>query len=179
MKIYTKKGDKGKTQLLGGKNVTKFHPRVTSYGNIDELNAYIGHIYDQEINNNHKKVLKFIQIQLLNLGSSIANVDKSKNIETPKINEKEVIYLEEIIDEIDEKLSPLTQFILPCGHSQSSLCHIARTVCRRAERSVVKLAQMEEIGEYDIIFLNRLSDYLFVLARILLNENNKTEIYWK
>tara|TARA_B100001540_G_scaffold311380_1_gene330738 strand:- start:6286 stop:6825 length:540 start_codon:yes stop_codon:yes gene_type:complete len=179
MKIYTKKGDKGKTQLLGGSMVDKFNPKIEAYGNVDELNSFIGHIHDQEINTNHKEFLVFIQIQLLNLGSIISFDRSKKNIKLPQVLDTDIEKIEFEIDTLEQTLPQLTQFILPSGHPTSSLCHIARTVCRRAERGVVFLNS--EDGDYDIAiqFLNRLSDYLFVLSRTILVENNKSEIYWK
>ena len=179
MKIYTKKGDKGKTQLLGGSMVDKFNPKIEAYGNVDELNSFIGHIHDQEINTNHKEFLVFIQIQLLNLGSIISFDGSKKNIKLPQVLDADIEKIELEIDTLEQTLPQLTQFILPAGHPISSLCHIARTVCRRAERGVVFLNS--EDGDYDIAiqFLNRLSDYLFVLSRTILVENNKSEIYWK
>ena len=179
MKIYTKKGDKGKTQLLGGSMVDKFNPKIEAYGNVDELNSFIGHIHDQEINTNHKEFLVFIQIQLLNLGSIISFDGSKKNIKLPQVLDTDIEKIELEIDTLEQKLPQLTQFILPSGHPISSLCHIARTVCRRAERGVVFLNSEE--GDYYIAiqFLNRLSDYLFVLSRTILVENNKSEIYWK
>ena len=179
MKIYTKKGDKGKTQLLGGSMVDKFNPKIEAYGNVDELNSFIGHIHDQEINTNHKEFLVFIQIQLLNLGSIISFDRSKKNIKLPQVLDTDIEKIEFEIDTLEQTLPQLTQFILPSGHPTSSLCHIARTVCRRAERGVVFLNSEE--GDYDIAiqFLNRLSDYLFVLSRTILVENNKSEIYWK
>ena len=179
MKIYTKKGDKGKTQLLGGSMVDKFNPKIEAYGNVDELNSFIGHIHDQEINTNHKEFLVFIQIQLLNLGSIISFDRSKKNIKLPQVLDTDIEKIEFEIDKLEQTLPQLTQFILPSGHPTSSLCHIARTVCRRAERGVVFLNSEE--GDYDIAiqFLNRLSDYLFVLSRTILVENNKSEIYWK
>ena len=179
MKIYTKKGDKGETQLLGGSMVDKFNPKIEAYGNIDELNSFIGNIHDQEIKINHKEFLVFIQIQLLNLGSIISFDGSKKNIKLPQVLKTDIEKIELEIDKLEKKLPQLTQFILPSGHPISSLCHIARTVCRRAERGVVFLNS--EKGDYDIAiqFLNRLSDYLFVLSRTILVENNKSEIYWK
>jgi len=179
MKVYTKKGDKGKTQLLGGSMVNKFDIRIEAYGNIDELNAFIGHLYDQKINGNHKIFLFFIKNQLLNLGSIVSFDGKKDKIKLPKITTNEVEKIEKEIDELEKCLSPLKNFILPSGHPISSLCHIARTVCRRAERGVVLLDSQTQINKICIIFLNRLSDYLFVLSRVILVDNNRKEIYWK
>jgi len=179
MKIYTKKGDRGKTQLLGGSMVKKFDIRIEAYGDIDELNAFIGHIYDQKINKNHKEFLFFIQNQLLNLGSIVSFDGKKDKIKLPKITIKEIEKIEKEINKLEKSLNPLKNFILPSGHPISSLCHIARTVCRRSERGVVLLDSQSVINEICIIFLNRLSDYLFVLSRVILVEKNREEIYWK
>ena len=179
MKIYTKKGDKGKTQLLGGTSVDKFNSKIEAYGSIDELNSFVGHIHDQDINKNHKEFLVFVQRQLLNLGSIISFDGTKKSIKLPQVLTKDIQKVEREIDLLEDRLPQLTQFILPSGHHVSSLCHIARTVCRRAERRVVFLSYKGEEHENAIKFLNRLSDYLFVLSRVILSENNKSEIYWK
>lgn len=179
MKIYTKKGDKGKTQLLGGTMVDKFNSKIEAYGNIDELNSFIGHLHDQNIDKNHKEFLVFVQIQLLNLGSIISFDGTKTSINLPQVLNDDIQKVEREIDLLEDRLPKLTQFILPSGHPVSSLCHIARTVCRRAERGVVFLSYKGEKHENAIQFLNRLSDYLFVLARVILSENNKSEIYWK
>ena len=179
MKIYTKKGDKGKTQLLGGTMVDKFNHKIEAYGNIDELNSFIGHLHDQNINKDHKKFLIYIQIQLLNLGSIVSFNGKKKNIKLPQVLISDVQKIEDEIDKLEEDLPPLSSFILPSGHSISSLCHIARSICRRAERGVVLLSSKGEKQKIAIQFLNRLSDYLFVLSRKILQENNTSETYWK
>ena len=179
MKIYTKNGDNGKTQLLGGTMVDKYNVRIDAYGSIDELNSFIGHIHDQKINDEHKEFLIFIQIQLLNLGSIISFDGRKKDIKLPQVSIKDTQKIENEIDKNEEKLPKLTQFILPSGHPVSSLCHIARTVCRRAERKVVLLNSKADTHENAVKFLNRLSDYLFVLSRVILVENNKSEVYWK
>ena len=178
MKIYTKKGDQGKTQLLGGTSVYKYHDRVVAYGSIDELNAFIGHIYDQDISIEHKKFLKFIQIQLLNLGSIIASDGEKIKIKTPIISIKEIEKIEKEIDNLEEKLKPLTQFILPSGHPISSLCHIARTICRRAERRCVSLSEVLNVDLNVLKYLNRLSDLFFVLSRWINNEMGYPEDLW-
>ena len=179
MKIYTKKGDKGKTQLLGGTMKDKFDPKIEAYGNIDELNAYIGNIHDQDITGNHKEFLIFIQIQLFNLGSMISFDGLKEKLSLPQVSLSDVKRIEDEIDQLEMDLDPLVYFILPSGHPTSSLCHIARTVCRRAERGVVYLTSLGESHEIAVPFLNRLSDYLFVLARKILKENSKSEVYWK
>ena len=180
MKIYTKKGDQGKTQLLGGSIVDKNDSRLNCYGSIDELNAYIGHVFDQDIKKEHKKILLDIQNKLFNLGSIIASDGKKNRIQLPEIKLDDIVFLEQCIDEIEITLPALKNFILPSGHKVSSLCHIARTVCRRAERELFGLYKKD--SSLDLIylkFLNRLSDYLFVLSRSILYENKKEEVLWQ
>ncbi|MFQ3332619.1 MAG: cob(I)alamin adenosyltransferase [Thalassomonas sp.] len=179
MKVYTKKGDKGKTQLLGGSMVNKNHIKLECYGTIDELNAFIGNIYDQEISAFHKEVLLKIQNQLFNLGSIISFDGKKDKIKLPNVTTENIEMMEKAIDKMEESLPMLKNFILPSGHPTASICHIARTVCRRAERNLVALGQEQEINNLHIQYLNRLSDYLFVLARAILNENNAPEIEWQ
>ena len=179
MKIYTKKGDKGKTQLLGGSMVDKNHIKLECYGTIDELNSFIGNIYDQEISASHKEILFIIQNQLFNL-SSVISFDRGKDkIQLPNITTQNIKLLEKAIDKMEKKLPMLRAFILPSGHPIASKCHIARTVCRRAERNLVTLSHEEEIDNLHMQYLNRLSDYLFVLARAILKENNASEIEWQ
>ena len=179
MKVYTKKGDKGKTQLFGGTIISKDNTRLECYGTIDELNAYIGHIYDQDIDIDSKKTMLIIQNTLFDLGSNIAFDQKNKNTHIPFLKEEDVIKIEIEIDKIEKKLSPLTNFILPSGHPISSTCHIARTVCRRAERKLVTLMKKEKVAEINIKYLNRLSDYLFVLSRYILVFYKKDEVKWQ
>ena len=178
MKIYTKKGDKGETSLLGGTKVNKDNIRLEAYGTVDELNAFIGHIHDQEISQNHKTILLKIQNQLFNLGSILSFDGMKTQINLPEITKENIQMLEAEIDKMEEELSPLKDFILPSGHTIASLCHIARTVCRRAERRVVELQAKEKISPNCLEYLNRLSDYLFVLARGILKEKSCTEITW-
>ena len=179
MKVYTKKGDKGKTQLFGGSMVNKNHIKLECYGTIDELNAFIGNIYDQEISAFHKEVLLKIQNQLFNLGSIISFDGKKDKIKLPNVTTENIEMMEKAIDKMEESLPMLKNFILPSGHPTASICHIARTVCRRAERNLVALGQEQEINNLHIQYLNRLSDYLFVLARAILKENNAPEIEWQ
>ena len=179
MKIYTKKGDKGKTQLLGGSMVDKNHIKLECYGTIDELNAFIGNIYDQDIRTFHKDILFNIQNQLFNLGSIISFDGKKKSIKLPNVKSENIEMMEKAIDTMEESLPRLKNFILPSGHPSASICHIARTICRRAERNLVALGQNQEIDPLHIQYLNRLSDYLFVLARAILKENNSKEIEWQ
>jgi cob(I)alamin adenosyltransferase len=156
--------------------VKKNHIKLECYGTIDELNAFIGNIYDQNISNDHKKILLKIQNQLFNLGSCIAFDGKKKSIKLPSIHEKDIVMLEQEIDRMDLLLPILKNFILPSGFPTVSKCHIARTVCRRAERNLVSLVDKNPLH---IKYLNRLSDYLFVLARIILQENNISAIEWE
>lgn len=179
MKIYTKQGDKGNTQLLGGSIVKKNHLKLECYGTVDELNALIGNIYDQEINSKHKKTLLNIQNQLFNLGSRLAFDGKKEKMRVPNITEDNISNLETQIDKFENTLPSLTNFILPCGLNTVSKCHIARTVCRRAERNLVALGEKENIDPLHLKYLNRLSDYLFVLARVILMENNIASIQWE
>ena len=178
MKIYTKKGDKGSTQLLGGSIIKKDNCRLECYGNIDELNAFIGHISDHEISTHTHTVLIKIQHQLFNIGSIIA-FDQSKKIELIDIKEYDIIFLEKEIDKMEENLPALKNFILPSGHKIASLIHVARTICRRAERKLVNLGSKEKIESIHLQYLNRLSDYLFVLSRHVLLEKNGTEMIWQ
>ena len=179
MKIYTKKGDKGKTQLLGGSMVNKSHIKLNCYGSIDELNSFIGNIYDQKIRTSHKEILFKIQNQLFNLGSIISFDGQKDKIELPNITPENIKMLEGAIDKMEEELPILRDFILPSGDPIASKCHIARTVCRRAERNLVALKQEEKIDNLHIQYLNRLSDYLFVLARTILKDNNAQESRWQ
>ena len=178
MKIYTKKGDKGESSLLGGTKVRKDNIRLEAYGTVDELNAYIGHIHDQEISKNHKVILLKIQNQLFNLGCLLSFDGKKLQIKLPVITKENILDLENEIDKMEKELPPLTEFILPCGHTIFSLCQITRTICRRAERRVVQLQSKQEISATCLEYLNRLSDYLFVLARLILQEKKGSEISW-
>lgn len=186
MKIYTKTGDKGTTSLFGGTRVPKYNGRIEAYGTIDELNSYIGLIRDQKIEDHDAKMLLKIQNELFTLGAMLAtpkDKEKLKNgkdrLNIPKVTDADIKFLEEEIDIMNENLSEMTNFILPGGHTTVSFCHIARCVCRRAERISVAIAETEAIDEVVLKYLNRLSDYLFVLARKLTKDNKATEIPWK
>ena len=179
MKIYTKKGDKGKTQLLGGSMVDKDHVKLECYGTIDELNSFIGNVYDQELNSFHKEILLKIQNQLFNLGSIISFDGEKNKIKLPNIKIENIKMLEKAIDKMEENLPKLKSFILPSGHPTASKCHIARTVCRRAERNLVTLSKTTKIDILHLQYLNRLSDYLFILSRAILKDNGGTEIEWQ
>jgi len=178
-KIYTKGGDKGETSLLGGTRVPKFHERIEAYGTLDELNSYVGLIRDQQIDNHYKDILFDIQNNLFVAESHLAadNEESAKNL--PKLTSNSIILLETEIDKMNEKIPPLQSFILPGGHTTVSYCHIARTICRRSERLVIKLGSQYKIDPIIIQYLNRLSDYLFVLARMIAKEENAEETLWR
>lgn len=179
-KIYTKTGDKGETSLIGGSRVPKYHDRIEAYGTVDELNSYLGLIRDQNIGDKLKKKLCRIQECLFIIESSLAtdtNVIIDKKL--PQIIEEDIQLLETEIDQMNETLPELTNFVLPGGNILSSYSHIARTVCRRSERVVLKLSIKHKVKDLDLKYLNRLSDYLFVLARKFVYDNNDLEIEWK
>lgn len=179
MKIYTKTGDKGTTMLLGGARVSKAHLRIDSYGTVDELNAYIGLLRDQAIDDQHRQILKTIQDRLFDLGANLATEPaKAEKVSVPAVQETDIVLLEQSIDAMDAALPPLRHFILPGGHTTVSFCHIARCVCRRCERIVVALADLDTVDPIIIRYLNRLSDYLFVLGRKLAAELGAAEIIW-
>lgn len=178
MKIYTKTGDKGLTSLIGGTRVPKHHIRIESYGTVDELNSYIGLIADQDITWHDKEILKQVQDRLFTIGSSLAaDPEKSKMI-IPDLRQEDIELLEKEMDDMNLQLPELGHFILPGGSNTISYCHIARCVCRRAERIVVHLAEESAVEEKVNIYLNRLSDYLFTLARKVGHENNVPESKW-
>lgn len=177
MKVYTKKGDKGTTQLIGGARVAKSSLRIESYGTVDELNSYIGLIRDQKVNEETIKQLLEVQDRLFTIGSLLAS-DGSSKMKLPEIHDTDVTFLERCIDEMETKLEPMKSFVLPGGHTTVSYCHIARCVCRRAERAVVNLDQHDDVAPIILTYLNRLSDYLFVLGRLLSKELNIKETPW-
>ena len=178
LKIYTKQGDKGMTSLFGGTKLSKNHIRIEAYGTVDELNSYIGLLRDQSKNEERRDLLHTIQIDLFTIGSNLAVEDPEK-FKIPSLLKEKVIILENEIDKMEEDLMALKNFILPGGHPVSSYCHLARVVCRRAERRVVALGESAQIDAIIIEYLNRLSDFFFVLARLIIKENGVEEIYWK
>lgn len=185
MKVYTKTGDKGTTSLFGGTRVPKHHLRIESYGTVDELNSYIGLIRDQDINPFYKTILMEIQDRLFTVGAIMATPPEKEvlkngqqRLNINRISEKDVNLLEDQIDAMDAELPPMTHFVLPGGHSTVSYCHITRCVCRRAERLATHLNEEEPIDEAVLTYLNRLSDYLFVLARKLSHDLDAEEIKW-
>jgi len=178
MKIYTKTGDKGFTSLIGGTRVAKHHIRIESYGTVDELNSYIGLIRDQDITEHDKDILKQIQDRLFTIGSSLAADPERSKMVIPDLYMTDVELLEQEMDAMNEKLPELRHFILPGGNNTISFCHIARCICRRAERITVHLAEESPVDEKVNIYLNRLSDYLFTLARKIANEHKIPENQW-
>ncbi len=180
-KIYTKTGDKGGTSLIGGVRVPKNHIRIESYGTVDELNSYLGMVGDMAGNAAISAQLHEIQDRLFTIGSVLAtNPDKEVKMKLPDLHEADAEWLEQRIDEMNEVLPEMRSFILPGGNLASSTCHVARCVCRRAERICVG---MQETGEFIpplvIMYLNRLSDYLFVLCRYISHINNAAELPWR
>ena len=185
MKVYTKTGDKGTTALFGGIRVPKDHIRIESYGTVDELNSHIGLIRDQDFNSHYKDVLIEIQDRLFTVGAILATPPEKevlkngeKRLQNLGILESDIEFLEKEIDTMEEALPPMTHFVLPGGHTTVSYCHIARCVCRRAERLAVHLSHNEPVADIAIKYLNRLSDYLFVLARKLSHDLNAEEVKW-
>ncbi len=178
MKIYTRKGDEGKTSLIGGTRVSKAHLRIDAYGTIDELNSYIGWIRDIAGKNQYNDVLLNIQDRLFTMGSLLAMDPDSGRMQLPQLSETDVMLLEKEIDSMDSQLPEMKHFILPGGHQAVSVCHVARCVCRRAERMVVLLRESTEIDPLILKYLNRLSDFLFTLARMYGKIYNAEETQW-
>ncbi|MCK5638876.1 MAG: cob(I)yrinic acid a,c-diamide adenosyltransferase [Flavobacteriaceae bacterium] len=185
MKIYTKTGDTGETSLFGGSRVKKYNLRIEAYGTVDELNSHIGLIRDQKIDEETFNNLIKIQNELFTIGAMLATPsDKEKlksgadRLKVSKININKIEFLEKEIDKMNSSLKPMKNFILPGGHTIVSFCHIARCICRRAERITVELSDNEPVNKYILIYLNRLSDYLFVLARKLTHDKKAKEIPW-
>lgn len=179
MKIYTKTGDKGTTALFGGSRVSKANERINAYGTIDELNSHIGMLRDQEVNHKRKDILIEIQDRLFTLGSILATEPGNTKVKVPQLIDSDVKLLEEEMDKMNDILPEMRSFILPGGHQSVSVCHISRCVCRRAERLVIELSEKEEVPEIVIQYLNRLSDYLFVLARMMSSELKADEVPWQ
>jgi cob(I)alamin adenosyltransferase len=179
-KIYTKTGDKGQTSLIGGTRVPKYHPRIEAYGTIDELKSYIGLIRDQQISDEIRELLLEIQDRLFTIESQLAHDPETKlSRPLPEIAESDITLLEKSIDSMNSELEPLASFILPGGHVAVSHCHVARCICRRAERITIRLSEVHPVDAVNIKYLNRLSDYLFVLARKIGKDLNAPENPWK
>lgn len=179
MKIYTKTGDKGTTALFGGKRVSKADLRIDTYGTVDELNSYIGLVRDQPVNASRKNVLIEIQDRLFTIGSILATEPGNTKVKVPSLSESDVTVLEKEIDAMEAQLPPMKSFVLPGGHQSVSFCHVARTVCRRAERLVIALDAQEKVDALVVQYLNRLSDYLFMLSRKMSAELLAEETPWK
>lgn len=180
MKIYTKTGDNGQTALIGGRRVSKADLRIDAYGTVDELNSWIGLLRDQTVNDNRKELLKEIQDRLFTVGAELAtDPEKALRKAMPAIVPNDVTLLETTMDTMDAELPELRAFVLPGGHEAVSYCHLARTVCRRAERLVIALNDIAPVDPLVLQYLNRLSDYLFVLSRKMAQEIGAEEVVWK
>jgi len=179
LKIYTKTGDKGQTGLLGGTRVPKHHIRIEAYGTVDELNSWIGLLRDAIREEHQKNILIETQDRLFTIGSLLASDPEKSKVKIPHLSEDDIILFEKEMDAMDAVLPPMKNFVLPGGHELVSKCHIARCVCRRAERRVNQLAETEPVDELVIKYLNRLSDYLFMLSRKLAHDLNAPETPWK
>lgn len=180
MKLYTKTGDKGQTSLIGGTRVDKSDVRLEAYGTIDELNSHIGMLNSMNLPSENTAFLQEIQKILFTIGSHLAT-DTTKTDYKPAsvMTDEYISEIENQIDTIDIQLSPLKYFVLPGGSVEASQCHICRTVARRAERRMVEMNKLYPMDEKVIIYLNRLSDYLFALSRFIIKCQEKEEIYWK
>jgi cob(I)alamin adenosyltransferase len=177
-KIYTKTGDKGQTSLIGGTRLPKHHIRIEAYGTVDELNSHIGLLRDVSENTNEFDLLIAIQDRLFTIGSHLAADPEKNKMVLPPIHESDVTLLENAIDQIDAQVPEMKSFVLPGGHVHVSYCHIARCVCRRAERAVLRLAENEHVEEIHSKYLNRLSDYLFMLSRKMSLDLKAKEMPW-
>lgn len=179
MKIYTKTGDKGQTSLLGGKRLSKDDLRIDAYGTIDELNAYVGVLRDNLEENGVNAILVKIQDRLFTLGSILAAAGDENKFKIPSITEDDINYLEQLIDQMNNALEPMRNFILPGGNLPASYAHVCRTVCRRAERRCVTLMNNEDCPPLIVKYLNRLSDYFFVLSRYITKMMGDNETPWE
>ena len=179
MKIYTKTGDKGFTSLIGGTRVPKSSLRIECYGTVDELNSHIGLVRDQDINATRRPLLKEIQDRLFTIGSSLAADPEKSKMKLPDLHDADVTLLEDEMDRLNVDLPELHAFILPGGHPAVSHAHVARCVCRRAERLAIHLGEESFVAELVVVYLNRLSDFLFVLSRAMAHELGVEEVTWK
>lgn len=179
MKIYTKTGDKGTTALFGGKRVSKSDLRIETYGTVDELNSWIGVLRDLPVNKGRQEELLEIQDRLFTLGAILATEPGNTKVKVPALSPEDVTYLEKKIDTMETTLEPMKVFVLPGGHTSVSFGHVSRTVCRRAERLVIALDAQEKVEALIVQYLNRLSDYLFVLCRAMTAELKAPETPWK
>ncbi|TGE22288.1 cob(I)yrinic acid a,c-diamide adenosyltransferase [Hymenobacter aquaticus] len=179
MKIYTKTGDKGLTSLIGGTRVPKSSLRIECYGTVDELNSYLGLVRDQDVNISRRALLKEIQDRLFTMGATLASDPDKSKMKIPDLHEEDILLLEQEMDRMNEGLPELREFILPGGHPSVSYAHVARCVCRRAERLVIALREDSFVADLVVMYLNRLSDYLFVLGRQMAHELGAEEVTWK
>lgn len=179
MKIYTKTGDQGKTSLLGGSRVAKYHLRIEAYGTVDELNAAVGMLRSLEIPEATIETLIEIQNKLFTIGAQLASEPGERKIKIPKLQQEDTVYLEKKIDKMDDNLPEMRNFVLPGGHPAVAQAHVARCICRRAERIVLHLKDESDVPAEIPIYLNRLSDFFFVLSRKLTQDLGATEIPWK
>ncbi len=178
MKIYTKKGDTGKTGLIGGTRVPKNAVRIDAYGTVDELNSFLGVVRDYEIDEKYKAQIIEIQDRLFTIGSSLASDPEKSNMKIPDLKESDIETLENWMDEMNAELPEMRFFVLPGGHQAVSFCHVARCVCRRAERIIVELNDTEFVAPLVLSYMNRLSDYIFVLGRKITQDLGATEQAW-
>jgi len=181
MKIYTKNGDRGKTSLIGGRKVSKHDLQVEAYGSIDELNSFMGLLKDYSKNDEINQVLFKVQLKLFTIGSILAQENTSTNsaiLEKLNISAKDTNFIELQIDKLEKKLPKLSKFIIPGGHKLVSYCHVSRSICRRAERKITKLSDSVKLDSNILPYINRLSDFLFVLSRYFSKELDIKESYW-
>lgn len=178
MKIYTKTGDKGQTSLLGGKRLPKNDIRIEAYGTVDELNSFVGVLRDNLNDDAINSLLVQVQDRLFSIGSILAAAGDTGKFKLPTIAESDILTLESSIDEMNAQLDPMTHFILPGGCLPASHAHVCRTVCRRAERRCVELGSAEEVPELIVKYLNRLSDYFFVLSRFISKKSGSVDTLW-
>jgi cob(I)alamin adenosyltransferase len=180
-KIYTRTGDKGQTSLIGGTRVSKHHIRIESYGTVDELNSYLGLVNDTANSEEIAGWLREIQDRLFTLGAELATTpSKEVKMKLPDLHDSDIAWLEERIDQMNETLPEMRSFIIPGGHPAASTCHVARCVCRRAERLCVAMLESEEyVSDIALKYLNRLSDFLFVLSRYITHQNGREELPWR
>ena len=179
MKIYTKTGDKGQTSLIGGIRVPKHHIRIEAYGTVDELNSWMGVLRDLIEDKTTKALIVDIQDRLFTIGSLLASDPEKSKMKLPELHAEDILQLEKEIDAIDSSVPPMKSFVLPGGHLTVSYCHVARCVCRRAERHTIHLSENAPVNDLVLQYLNRLSDYLFMLSRKLTQELGAEEIPWK
>lgn len=179
MKLYTKKGDAGQTGLLGGTRVPKYDLRIEAYGTVDELNANLGLLSDQDMAKEYLSLIREVQNKLFTIGSHLANDAEASHFSLPELKQEDIELLEKSIDKLTDELPPLKNFVLPGGHPSNSIAHVCRTVCRRAERRVAEVSNSTELAPLILIYLNRLSDWLFVFARYLSHEAGAREIAWQ